>query len=240
MFLAAASHPATHAVLPDLSFGHLILRIVLAGLLGGLVGIEREFSDQPAGFRTHILVSFGAALFTLAGAYGVDAFVGVKGVTFDPTRVAAQVVTGIGFLGAGAILRQGVTVRGLTTAASLWVTAAVGVAAGLGYYTGAIAVALATVGVLYALKQIERMVFPRLRRGRVRFRVELGRELRLSDLSERVEASRTRFVGLKIETGDEGERHLVAMLQLPPDLPADHLAEELSSVPGVISVDWQG
>ena len=231
---------AAHVALPDLSFGHLLLRIVLAGLLGGLIGVEREFADQPAGFRTHILVSFGAALFTLAGAYGVEAFVGVKGVSFDPTRIAAQVVTGIGFLGAGAILRQGISVRGLTTAASLWVTASVGVAAGLGYYAGAITVGVATVAVLYALKQIERIVFPRLRRGRVRFRLELSRELRLSDLSERVEATRTRIVGLKIETGEEGDRHLVGLLQLPSDLSPERLAEELASIPGVTSVDWQG
>ena len=147
---------------PVLSLGELILRIALAGLLGGLVGLEREFSDQPAGFRTHILVSFGAALFTIVGAYGVADFYagGENVVRFDPTRIAAQVVTGIGFLGAGAILRQGITIRGLTTAASLWVTAAIGLAAGLGYFEGALAVSLGALLVLYPIKQIERAVLP--------------------------------------------------------------------------------
>ncbi len=226
---------------PVLSLGELILRIGLAGLLGGFVGLEREFSDQPAGFRTHMLVSFGAALFTLAGAYGVADFFGHdETVRFDPTRVAvaAQVVTGIGFLGAGAILRQGVTVKGLTTAASLWVTAAIGLAVGLGYIEGALAVAIATLLVLSALKQIERLVFPRLKRGYVRMRIDVNTEMRLSDLAERVETIGAKIDGLKIVTeGDE--RHLAARLLLPAGLSGDRVADEISDVRGVISVDWQ-
>ncbi len=121
-------------------------RILLAALLGGVIGIEREFSDQPAGFRTHILVSLGAALFTLVGAYGVEPFLGAdEGVRFDPTRIAAQVVTGIGFLGAGAILQQGVNVRGLTTAAALWASAAAGLAAGIGDFSTGLALVAVTV-----------------------------------------------------------------------------------------------
>ena len=137
----------------------------VAGALGGLVGLEREFSDQPAGFRTHILVALGAALFSLVGAYGLDAVFGDanRRVRFDPTRVAAQIVTGIGFLGAGAIIRQGLNVRGLTTAAALWVTAAIGMAVAFGYWIGAIATTMLTVAALYGLKRLERAVFPRLR-----------------------------------------------------------------------------
>lgn len=225
---------------PVLSLGELILRIAVAGALGGLVGLEREFSDQPAGFRTHILVSFGSALFTMAGAYGVAEFFedGGANIRYDPTRIAAQVVTGIGFLGAGAILRQGVTVRGLTTAASLWVTAAIGLAVGLGYIEGALAVSVGTIIVLYALKQIGRMIFPRLKRGSVRMRIEMSSEMRLSDLAEKIEASGAKVEGLKIATeGDE--RHLAARLQLPPSVSPDRLADEISVVPGVNSVDWQ-
>ena len=225
---------------PVLSLGELILRIGLAGLLGGLVGLEREFSDQPAGFRTHILVSFGAALFTLVGAYGVADFYtgGENVVRFDPTRIAAQVVTGIGFLGAGAILRQGITIRGLTTAASLWVTAAIGLACGLGYLEGALAVSIGALLVLYPIKKIERAVLPRLKRGSVRMRIDMGTEMRLSDLAERVEALGARVEGLKIVTeGDE--RHLAARLQLAPGLTADQLAEEIANIDGVIDVDWQ-
>ena len=225
---------------PVLSLGELILRIAIAGALGGLVGLEREFSDQPAGFRTHILVSFGAALFTMAGAYGVTEFFedGGASIRYDPTRIAAQVVTGIGFLGAGAILRQGVTVRGLTTAASLWVTAAIGLAVGLGYIEGALAVAIGTIVVLYALKQIGRLVFPRLKRGSVRMRIEVSSDMRLSDLAETIEAFGATVEGLKIATeGDE--RHLAARLQLPVGGSPDRLVDDISAVRGVASVDWQ-
>ena len=135
----------------------VVLRIVVAAVLGGLVGLEREMSDQPAGFRTHILVSLGAALFTLVGAYSFDE----EGV--DATRVAAQVVTGIGFIGAGVIFQHGPSVKGLTTAASLWVTAAIGTAVGLGYWDAALVTSVITVIALYGLKRVGRNVFPRLR-----------------------------------------------------------------------------
>jgi putative Mg2+ transporter-C (MgtC) family protein len=153
---------------PDISTLDLVGRIALAGALGGLIGFERELSDQPAGFRTHILVALGAALFTIVGAYGVQSFFddGHSAATFDPTRVAAQVVTGIGFLGAGAIIQQGLNVRGLTTAASLWVTAAIGTAVGLGYWEGAVATVVIALAALYGLKRIEARLIQRLRRRR--------------------------------------------------------------------------
>ena len=92
-----------------------------------MIGLEREFDEKAAGLRTHMLVALGSALFTLISAYGFSSFFGHgRVVTFDPSRIAAQIVTGIGFLGAGVILRSGFTVRGLTTAASLWLVAAIG------------------------------------------------------------------------------------------------------------------
>ncbi len=153
--------------MPSLGSTEVLLRLVVAALLGGLIGLEREFSDQPAGLRTHLLVALGAALFTLTGAYGVSAFAGDENfVRIDPTRVAAQVVTGIGFLGAGAIIQQGFSVRGLTTAAALWVTAAVGLAAAFGYWLGALATTAVAIVALYGLKRVERAFFPRLREDR--------------------------------------------------------------------------
>src|SRR6266508_5720354 len=110
-------------------------RLLVAALLGAAIGLEREIHDHPAGMRTHLLVALGSALFTVISIFG---FVGVLGAgqstPVDPSRVAAQVVTGIGFLGAGAILKFGTTVRGLTTAASLWATAAIGMAVGAADY----------------------------------------------------------------------------------------------------------
>lgn len=143
----------------------LLVRILVAAALGGIVGIERELRDQPAGFRTHILLSVGSALFTIVGAFGFQAFTGgtdTHRVQADLTRVASQIVAGIGFLGGGAILKYGATVRGITTAASLWVTAAIGMAVGMGFYFGATATAAVAVFSLAGLKPIERRF---LRRG---------------------------------------------------------------------------
>ena len=124
----------------------LSIRLILAAALGLAVGFEREIHGHPAGLRTHMLVSVGSALFTVLSAYGFGA--GSTAASIDPTRIAAQIVSGIGFLGAGAILKDGIVIRGLTTAASLWATAAVGMAAGAGEYviaavgTGVILVSL--------------------------------------------------------------------------------------------------
>lgn len=126
-----------------------MIRVAVAALLGGLIGFEREFSDQPAGLRTHLLVSLGAALFTLVGAYAGT----------DPTRIAAQVAAGIGFIGAGVIFQQGMSVKGLTTAAALWVTAAIGTAVAFGFWVAAAGTTIITVVALYGLKRFELWIF---------------------------------------------------------------------------------
>ena len=112
-----------------------MIRLCLAALLAGVIGIERELREQEAGLRTHMLVCVGATMFMIVGVYGWSDFqLGNNiGVVVDPSRVASYVVSGIGFLGAGAIIRHGINVRGLTTAASLWVVAAIGVAVGVGH-----------------------------------------------------------------------------------------------------------
>ena len=131
------------------------LRLIVAAILGAAIGIERERSDHPAGMRTHLLVSLGSATFTVLS---IEAF---KAPGADPARVAAQIVTGIGFLGAGAILKRGVSVKGLTTAASLWAVAAVGMAAGAAAYGIAIAATIIVIVSLWPLRIIERRWFPR-------------------------------------------------------------------------------
>lgn len=129
------------------------VRLFLAALLGGVIGWERERDNHPAGFRTHILVSVGSALIMLVSAYGFQEFMDINNVRFDPSRVGAQVVSGIGFLGAGAIVRQGLTVNGLTTAATLWVVAGIGLAVGSGFIYGAI---LTTILVFISLELLKR------------------------------------------------------------------------------------
>lgn len=122
-------------------------RLVLALILGGLVGLERESTGRPAGFRTHILVSVGAALAMIVSAYAFS--------DGDPGRIAAQVVSGIGFLGAGTIMREGATIRGLTTAASLWTVAGIGLTVGAGLYFPAVLGTVLVVLTLVVLNQLE-------------------------------------------------------------------------------------
>jgi putative Mg2+ transporter-C (MgtC) family protein len=131
------------------------LRLIIAAVLGAAIGIERERTDHPAGMRTHMLVALGSATFTVLS---IEAF---KAPGADPARVAAQIVTGIGFLGAGAILKRGVSVKGLTTAASLWAVAAVGMAAGAAAYGIAVAATIIVIVSLWPLRIIEDRWFPR-------------------------------------------------------------------------------
>lgn len=133
-----------------------VIRLAVAAGLGMVVGIERELGEQAAGLRTHMLVSVGSCLFTLMSVYGFAAFAADAAPVPDPSRVAAQIVTGIGFLGAGAIIREGMSVRGLTTAASLWVVAAVGMAVGVGAYWAAGFAVIVTIASLWALRPFRR------------------------------------------------------------------------------------
>jgi len=147
-------------VTPDLTLEtqlDLALRLTVGLVLGAIIGFERELQRQPAGFRTHSLVSLGAALFTVVSAYGFT------GDLVDPTRIAAQIVSGIGFIGAGTILQHRGHIRGLTTAASLWSVAAIGTAAGAGLYIVAIVGTLLILVVLSILDCIEEFARRRLR-----------------------------------------------------------------------------
>lgn len=124
--------------------GEFIFRLVIAGILGALVGLDREYRAKEAGTRTHFLVSLGSALIMMVSQWGFEDILKVQGVGLDPSRVAAQVVSGIGFIGAGTIMMQKQFVRGLTTAAGLWVVAGIGLAVGGGLYTLGIAATLLT------------------------------------------------------------------------------------------------
>jgi putative Mg2+ transporter-C (MgtC) family protein len=225
-------------VLDPLDLG---LRVAGAAVLGGLVGLERELHDRPAGFRTHILVSLGSCLFTMAGAYGVGPFFqdGGGAVSFDPTRVAAQVVAGIGFLGAGAIIRNRGNVQGLTTAAALWVTAAIGLAVGLGYWAGAAAVAGATVAALYGLKRLEKGLLRRLGHARRHeFILEALPGLTVADLAGVVEKNKARIEMIHTESDDQGNRRLELTIALLGGGDPARVADALGALEGVSAVDW--
>ncbi len=127
-------------------------RLCLAGLLGGLVGLEREIHSQPAGLRTHMIVSLGACLIMLVSIHMAD----LTPSKADPGRIAAQVVAGVGFLGAGAIMRSGLSVRGLTTAACLWTVAAIGLAVGCGFWRAAVVTTALTLVATILFQKVER------------------------------------------------------------------------------------
>jgi len=136
-----------------LTDAQVIWRLFLAALLGGVIGFEREKHNKSiAGFRTHILVSIGSSLIMLVSIYIFQVYAGKA--TVDPSRIAAGVVTGIGFLGAGTIIRSGESVRGLTTAASLWTVSGIGLAIGCGFYIAGWATAVIALTTLYLLRKI--------------------------------------------------------------------------------------
>jgi putative Mg2+ transporter-C (MgtC) family protein len=225
--------------LPELSLGELILRVALAAALGGAIGAEREMRERGAGLRTHLLVSVGSALFTLVSAYGWSdwEFSTPEGVVFDPTRIAAQIVTGIGFLGAGAIIRQGLSIRGLTTAATLWIAAAIGLAAGAGYYSAAIVATGTVLIALGPLRYVARRTFHRIRHEEGRLLVELrpGESgARLLEILERAGAKT-----LMLEFADEaGKRRVAVDLSLPaPVTPAEVVADLLEH-PEILGAEW--
>lgn len=135
-------------------YGSIAARLLLASVCGGLVGYEREKASRPAGFRTHILVCLGSALVMITAEYIWRDY--SQAVNIDPTRLGAQVISGIGFLGAGTIIRNGSSVKGLTTAASLWAVACIGLAIGSGFYAGAMIATVLIFIALISLKKIEK------------------------------------------------------------------------------------
>jgi putative Mg2+ transporter-C (MgtC) family protein len=202
---------------------------VLAAVLGGAIGAERELNDQPAGLRTHMLLTTGACLFTLVSAYGF-------GRGTDPSRIAAQIVTGIGFLGGGAIVRDGLTVKGVTTAASIWATASVGVAIGAGSYVLGIGGGVLVVATLFGLRSVDDLIH-RWGVSREEFLLETGPGF---DVERVVDLVRGQKVGLRRLEREErdGATRVQLLVKLPPRYRAERLLDALTQLEGVRQVDW--
>jgi putative Mg2+ transporter-C (MgtC) family protein len=224
---------------PSLSWEEALLRLALAAAFGGAVGLEREFREREAGFRTHMLVSVGSALFTIASAYGFRDFLlhGGSLVRTDPTRIAAQIVTGIGFLGAGAIIRQGLSIRGLTTAATLWVVAAIGLTTGAGYYSAAAITTLLVLVSLWPLRILTHRVMLRFRPETDRLVAQLPAGESPAPLIAALEEQGAHLRTLEI--GHEADRRTVLLdVTLPPRSDAPAIVARLSELENILEIRW--
>jgi putative Mg2+ transporter-C (MgtC) family protein len=225
--------------LPDLSWLDIVLRIGIAAALGGAIGLERELRDREAGLRTHLLVSVGSALFTMVSAYAWTdwRFSTEEGLVFDPTRIAAQVVTGIGFLGAGAIIRPGLSVKGLTTAATLWVVAAIGMAAGVGYYEAAFVTTALVLISLWPLRLLAYRLSARTRPEEGRIAVDLPAGASAVSVLEAVEKAGADVTSLEFE--EEGDRRRVDLsVRLGTGRTAAELIDALTQAEAVRGARW--
>lgn len=218
-----------------MTFGEMVLRLLVSLLLGSLIGMERETHGRPAGLRTHTLVCVGSTLFTMcsyviAGPYG------------DPGRVAAQIVTGIGFLGAGTIIHQGSVVRGLTTAASIWAVAAIGLAVGIGTPSmmGLAAVASVLVfGTLYLMGRLDKYLFNAHDERHIT--ITTGRESeRLCEILRIIAKHNAKIRAIDSRESDEGNTQVMRLrLRVGRDFDEVSLASDIASSQYVISYSWE-
>lgn len=208
----------------------VLVKLVLAVVFGGVVGWQREARDRPAGLRTHVLVCVGAAVYTLASLS--------FGARSDPARVAAQVATGMGFLGAGTIIRHGNVVRGLTTAASLWAVAAIGLCVGIGgqaMWVGGIATAIVLL-TLTVLRGLETHLLSRARLMRLTVRLTGGAE-RMKDVRSILGEQGVRVESVEMAgSGPDGIQEIRFRLELPSGSDVADLTEAVSRLDGLVSV----
>ena len=215
-----------------------ILRLLVAGLLGTVIGLDREYRVKDAGFRTHFLVSLGSALIMIVSQWGFGEILREPGVGLDPSRIAAQVVSGIGFIGAGTIIFHKQIVRGLTTAASLWATAGIGLAVGSGMYIVAIA---ATVLTLVAVEGLS-LVFRGLGGRRILIVLSTARREVAKELLDKLKGDYYTVLSYEMttESGGRGlfyrvtmilrirsnrdDGHYIALLQENPDVVIERIA----------------
>lgn len=224
---------------PDLALGEAIIRILLVLVLAGAVGVERELREQEAGLRTHMLVGVGAALFVMVGnfAWGGLRFGNEEGVVLDPSRVVAYVVTGVGFLGAGTIIKNGGSIRGLTTAASLWVVAAFGVAVGAGEYALAIFATVVVLTSLWPVRQVARLLGLRRQRSK-RLALILEPGTSIAGLVELLERGDVELQSTSLHEEALARRFEVAVAGREAALVA--ALDDLSRAPGVRNASLSG
>lgn len=218
----------------------MIGRLLLASLLGGLIGLEREVHGRPAGFRTHLLVSLGACLFAVSSIEFYRLFGNFSGhgpLGVDPARIAAQIVPGIGFLGAGAIIREGASIRGLTTAACLWIAAAVGLACGAGMFVISCVVTMISLAALLLLKKVEGSLV----RDQYSTLLVLSDDLtgQLEQIEKLLGEYKLQLVGVNIEKDIENSRlRFVFELKLTSRDTVYRVVEQVGALAGVRKVSF--
>lgn len=213
----------TEVVFTTINFGDALLRLIVALALGMLMGYEREKHGRPAGLRTHGLVSLGSALFAMLS-------IGMSCGRADPSRIAASIVTGIGFLGAGTIMRHGSVVHGLTTAASVWTSAAIGMACGFGWYPVAIAAAIMVVFTLAVLRPAALRLRPEDPVVTVLVSAVEGGAV-LSQIADRVQRLGARLVRVHLEPSEgEGIQQIIIALHRPKHVSPEALAATIASI----------
>jgi putative Mg2+ transporter-C (MgtC) family protein len=211
----------------------IVLRLVLAAVLGGFIGFEREHTNRPAGFRTHILVCIGSALVMITSEFAFAKYMGTADV--DLTRLGAQVISGIGFLGAGTIIRDGFNVRGLTTAASLWAVACVGIAVGIGFYTGAIAATALVFITLMSLKKTEIFISKKSKNRTIVVEAD-DMPGQVGDISRLLEQFGIHIRNIKIYMGKDKNLIIKLAVKLPGKNVDLQAVSELASLAGVTKV----
>jgi putative Mg2+ transporter-C (MgtC) family protein len=214
----------------------ILFRIVAALAAGGLIGLERSHRGRPAGFRTHALVCLAASLLMLITVYELHWIPQSAEATLvlDPTRMAQGIMTGIGFVGAGAIIKEGLTVRGLTTAASIWVTSAIGILTGIGFYFAAVVGTVLVLGTLSAFRWIEAKL-PTESYSLFMVRFARGAVMPEPDLRALVQATGFTLSNLSYRLhGDEGQFEYRMTLRTLKPRNAHALAERLKADPAVL------
>jgi len=180
----------------------ITLRLLMAALLSGLIGLEREMKKQPAGLRTHLLVGIGACLMMLLSITGFDSFIKTAEgpIQFDPSRIPSYVISGIGFLGAGTIIVHGKSVKGLATAASIWVAAGLGLVIGIGMYYVAVLTTVIVLAVLFVLGELEKKYIPSSKQRQITIIAE-NHEGIFSEISSSFEEQQLAVIDFRIEDG---------------------------------------
>lgn len=217
--------------------GDLFLRLGAAALLGSLIGLERQRLDKSAGLRTHMLVSVGSALVMIVSAYGFEGVIQPGRVELDPSRVAAQVVSGVGFLGAGTIVVRRQSVHGLTTAASVWAVASIGLAAGGALYLAATAGTAIILVILALIKPIEDRMVGHGHLERATLTLTLTEPFALEAIESHFRQADVQLVGLRVRDGSSPGERKVEVTCGPAPMPAIlKLVDRLAAIAGVREV----